>query len=262
MKPDMKQGRMVTQLRKIIGKSQSQFAAMLGVSKDTIISVENGRNQLSKSLAGKILISTGVSFTDNIWHKGLEDYTKTDFDEFRKEFYSPYNETISGRLSEVQSGVGIALRAAAKPGVAGVKDRLPAVYFSLLEWLKDIRKNFKLGPEMDEIVEDETRFIKRECEFVGTLKVDVDQAKEFADKVDLGHKALKKKLTNYRDRDLMMIKYESCDALFGHGRPKMAKLMQKPKYWFKKLPKEVVVEYDKPITAKELELRKNAIRPS
>src|SRR5664279_3551381 len=53
-------GRLVAQLRKTIGKSQAQFAAMIGVSKHTIISVENARNKLSKKLARRIQMATGA----------------------------------------------------------------------------------------------------------------------------------------------------------------------------------------------------------
>ena len=64
MKTRKDSGRLVAQIRKIIGKSQSQFAALVGVSKHTIISVENGRNELSKNLTRRIYIATGAQILD------------------------------------------------------------------------------------------------------------------------------------------------------------------------------------------------------
>jgi transcriptional regulator with XRE-family HTH domain len=261
----MKLGRMVAKLRKIIGKSQSQFAAMLGVSKDTIISVENGRNQLSKKLEARITITTGANFRKDGWSNGLEDYTLERFNDFRKEFHESDEET-KANIDDVKFWIETIFRAARKSGVGGNRDRFPAVYYSLLEWFRDTRENFRLGPEMEAILEDETRFIKRECEYVGTLKVDNELAEKFATIVGIEYKNLKKELGKYRDQDLMMIKYEAYKLpSFGstprYGKPKTPRLMQKPKYWFKKLPKEFVVKHDKPITAKEFDQIKNAVRP-
>src|ERR1035441_8280186 len=65
MKRTKNPGQLVAKLRKVIGKSQTQFAAMIGVSKHTIISVENGRiKQLSKDLARRIQIATGAEILD------------------------------------------------------------------------------------------------------------------------------------------------------------------------------------------------------
>ncbi len=266
MKSDMKRGRLVAELRKIIGKSQSQFAAMLGVSKDTIISVENGRNQLSKKLEARITIATGANFKEEAWGNGLQDYTLETFNEYRQGFHELDEETSKTRIEAVKFWMETIFKAARKPGVGGNRDRFPAVFHSLLEWFRDVHENFKLGPEIRGIFEDETRFIKRACEYVGTLKVDVELAEEFAAIVGIEYNKLKKELGKYRDQDLMMIKYEAYKLPHlglnpRYGRPKTPKLMQKPKYWFKKLPKEVVVEHDKPITAKELDKLKSAILP-
>src|ERR1039457_1366000 len=52
-------GQKIAESRHSTGMSQARFAAMLGVSKDTIISVENGRNRLSASLARRLRFATG-----------------------------------------------------------------------------------------------------------------------------------------------------------------------------------------------------------
>ena len=257
MKTNLKQGRMVAELRKIIGKSQSQFAAMLGVSKDTIISVENGRNQLSKKLEARIFYATGASFRETEGFDGLKGYTREEFDKFREYVFQTDEETARDSFDKVKFWIEIVLRAAGQPGLAGNRDRLPAVCFSLAEWLNEARVNFKLGPEIDKLLEEESRFIQRDCEYVGVLKVDDEQAREFAETIGVDYKDFKKELSQHRDSDLVMVKYECFRAWSPWsnnrtGKPKTPKLMQKPKYWFKRLPDAFVVNHGRPITASEL----------
>ena len=48
------------ELRKIIGRTQGEFAAMIGASKDAVASWETGRNKLSRQFARRIAFATGV----------------------------------------------------------------------------------------------------------------------------------------------------------------------------------------------------------
>ena len=50
----------VRALRKIIGLTQADFAVMIGVSKDAVVSWEIGRNELSATFARRIALVTGV----------------------------------------------------------------------------------------------------------------------------------------------------------------------------------------------------------
>jgi len=188
MKRIDKAGRLVAQLRDLIGKSQSQFAAMVGVSKHTIISVENGRNKLSRNLAKRIQLATGANIGDENFefqvdgfvsasekaaqlspeavaflrrrHDGTgkndRAYTREDFEQWRKNFYPSNDRTARKRLEEMKLWLEVVFRAAAKPGVAGNRDRLPAVRQSLVEWLNETAENFKLEKEIDDILEAET----------------------------------------------------------------------------------------------------------
>ena len=50
----------IRQLRRIIGRTQGEFAAMIGASKDAVASWETGRNRLSRQFARRIAFATGV----------------------------------------------------------------------------------------------------------------------------------------------------------------------------------------------------------
>jgi DNA-binding transcriptional regulator YiaG len=47
-------------LRKLIGRTQGEFAAMIGASKDAVANWETGRNRLSRPFARRIAFATGV----------------------------------------------------------------------------------------------------------------------------------------------------------------------------------------------------------
>ena len=47
------------ELRRVLGLTQGEFAAMIGASKDTVASRDAGRNRLSRSFARRIAFATG-----------------------------------------------------------------------------------------------------------------------------------------------------------------------------------------------------------
>ena len=156
-------------LRKLIKKSQSQFAAMIGVSIHTIISVENGRNQLSENLARRIEIATGADLRrrhkDRVAAVGGGTFSKNAFDDWRMRFSSD-RHNAEGRFNDVKYWIELVLKAAARPGKAGNRDRLPAVYMALTDWLAETRKTFKLEQEIDEVLEEEPHeIIRRSYDF-------------------------------------------------------------------------------------------------
>ena len=189
MKNPKQSGKVVANIRKIIDKSQAQFAAMVGVSKHTIISVENGRNQLSPKLVKRIQIATGAQILDDKFrfepvysHPGSKEpnkltdealkfirrrhdgtgrnddlYTREDFEQWRANFYPSNDETARRVFDQIKVWVEYIIRAAAKPGIAGNRNRLPAVHQSLVEWLNETLENFKLFNEVEVILDEETR---------------------------------------------------------------------------------------------------------
>src|ERR1043165_1807709 len=96
--------RLVAELRRVIGKSQSQFAAMLGVSKHTIISVENGRYQLSRNLVKRIQIATGADFSQAKLESPFQvaQYTPDDFNKWREKYHQTNEASARKQFEEMQ----------------------------------------------------------------------------------------------------------------------------------------------------------------
>ena len=114
-------------IRAVTGLNQKQFGQLVGVSGDTIQSIENGRLSMSKNLAIKIRRQTGCSFeriTDDkgqeittISSRKLDDefqmcpYTKKDFDEHRQAL-SAIPEDIGEWVAACKQCLDLLLRAA------------------------------------------------------------------------------------------------------------------------------------------------------
>jgi len=275
MKTSKDSVQLVAQLRDTIKKSQSQFAAMVGVSKHTIISVENGRNQLSKNLARRIQIATGARILDGklrfapeynvpvaespgkltqgaakFLHNrrdgtGKYDdlYTRQDFEQWRANFFPSNYEAARKSFDKIKQWVEVIFKAAAaKPGIAGNRDRLPAVYQSLVEWLNETRGNFKLEKEVDDILEAETHRLgefgfgatsltkpasrddlERLKDDIASFGYDFAEIKKFSKKAIIG--------------DYIVLQTESrrvWDPFHGQESIPCAKwkILEKPKYWF------------------------------
>ena len=243
-------------LRDVIEKSQSQFAAMIGVSKHTIISVENKRNQLSPGLAQKIYLATGANLHPDVMHWVAvpeENYTKKDFDEWRSNFFPSDDKTARAQFDRLKFWVELVFRAAVRSNVAQNRDRLPAVCLSLIEWLENTSKEFKLGSEIDEILEAETRFVGQERFPIWQLKVknnkfDEPYLEELAERLGLSYVEFKKKLKKQNDQDEIVIedefrrdwvdKFDLLEPLeeqtYLKTRCKKRKLLSKPRCWFEK----------------------------
>ena len=106
---------------------------MIGVSKHTIISVENGRNRLSPKLTRRIQIATGANLLKTsqgkVWGPDGKEFTIKAFEEWRSAFGND-EDSISKRLDEIKFWIEVFFRAAVKPGAAGIRNRFPAVYIS------------------------------------------------------------------------------------------------------------------------------------
>jgi len=262
-------GLLVAQLRKTIGISQLKFAAMIGVSIHTIISVENGRNELSVKLAKRIRATTGAEllnggisfhpvtgiphqanphhlskeasvFLKNRWDgtgKYDNTYTKEDFEQWRKSFYSCSDKTAREHFEKVRMWVEWIFRAAVKSGPKGKRDRFPAVYQSLIDWLSETREAFDLENEVEEILENETHSVGEiGFSITGLLQ---DQVRAKAELAEYGYdfseikKLFKKRKNGF---DWLIIEAESrqvWDPFDGAETIpcRNRKLSGKPKYW-------------------------------
>jgi len=149
----------IRELRRIIDRTQTDFAMMIGASKDTVASWETGRNRLSPAFAKRIEFATGAEAAsllgkrDALVGRGfagrLVPYTR--------EIYDKHARTRVGRSDEINArghakNCGEALEllfvAAAQP-VRGDRYRLPAVVQSFIQWCDATRKDFKLEKEIE-----------------------------------------------------------------------------------------------------------------
>jgi transcriptional regulator with XRE-family HTH domain len=263
MKTRQHPGRLVAQLRQIIGKSQSQFAAMIGYSKHAIISVENGRNHLSPKLLKQILFATGAEITNQhirfcplplsdfsetfgrlspeaaAFLKDRDNrfeaaYTREDFDQWRANFFPSNDEAARKCYDAINLWLAYILRAAAKPGKAGNRDRLPAVFKTLLECLDETRKTFKLESEIDVLLESEThRRSALGFEIASLLASPADQ-KQLSER-GFNFDKLKSQLKNRHPDEWLIIETEVrriWDWPYVVPVPlKSRKIVTKPRFW-------------------------------
>jgi transcriptional regulator with XRE-family HTH domain len=250
MKTRKDSGRLVAELRHIIGKSQSQFATMIGVSIHTVISVENGRNRLTPKLARRIQIATGANLLKLSRGKILEvegkEFTRKSFEEWRSEFGND-EESIMGRLAEIKFWIEVFFRAAARPGAGGNRDRFPAIYMSLIDWLYETNKAFKLEQEIETISEEMPHQVlhmaygyEELCKYGGIYE-------QVANQLEMKPEDLLKKLEQHRrglkqNEDVLLFADlefknawlpENDGHLCGLAISKTKKLLSKPKYEFK-----------------------------
>ncbi len=148
----------VRALRKIIGLTQAEFAVMIGVSKDAVVSWETGRNELSATLARRIALVTGVDgrrlrLEVSVPFSQEADahvYTKEDFERHQGTEWSGTDEAQAERLARCQDTLELLFRAAARADGDPPRQRLPALMDSFTQWCESAREDFKLGPALDE----------------------------------------------------------------------------------------------------------------
>jgi DNA-binding XRE family transcriptional regulator len=242
MKMQKHAGHSVAELRKIIGKSQSQFATMIGVSKHSIISVENGRTkELSKNLTKLIQIATGAELANGRFESPFKvaDYTRDDFDRWRQKYGRTDKATALKQFNEMKTWVKILFLAAAKSGRAGNRDRLPAVCLSLGEWLDEARVNFKLQDEIEDLLDDETRTVRTGAHVILALLEDPKRSQKDLAEHDIDFSKIKRELKRQATDGYLFIQDEY-RSTWGPGRDtykevnKPRILLPHARYWIKK----------------------------
>ncbi len=157
MKKTSSQG--IRELRHLLDLTQAEFAAVIGASKDAVVSWEVGRNPLSETFARRIGHATGVD-PKSLTGKGplrvylsptRETYTVAAYENHRKEHWG----NASGKGAERQmklcaDALGILLRAAAKAGAGSTPLVLPAVVDSFVLWCRQTEEAFQLIQPIDE----------------------------------------------------------------------------------------------------------------
>jgi len=113
-------------VRTAAGLTQDQLARLLGVSRATILSIENGRLKMWNELALKVRAQTGCALTRKPGKDGrqhyeitnrsaqtLRRYTKDDFEEHRK-VSTPYEEDLPEQIAAARRCCHLLLSAAAR----------------------------------------------------------------------------------------------------------------------------------------------------
>ncbi|MGZ5519222.1 MAG: helix-turn-helix transcriptional regulator [Limisphaerales bacterium] len=167
----------IRELRNIIGRTQAEFAVMIGASKDTVVSWETGRNKLSIAFARRICLATGADgralwlgvsvpmFDDPV--TGPKVYTKEDFENYRKTEWGRSDEDgVRHHLKHCVDALEVLFRAAAKPDKGKIRYRLPGVIDSFIQWCEQTSEDFKLGPQIAE----ELKKRKFKCGFTQTYR--------------------------------------------------------------------------------------------
>src|SRR5262249_15073576 len=142
------------------GKTQSEFAAMVGVSKDAVASWEIGRNKLSESFARRIGVATGVEAESLLRGRlplmcyvplsGRRPFTREIFEEHLKSYWGQSDEVAARQhWKNCADALGILFAAASKPQ-GKVNRRLPAVVDSFIQWCERTREDFRLEREIEE----------------------------------------------------------------------------------------------------------------
>lgn len=152
----MKKNLSIRSLREITKLTQGEFAALVGASKIAVTSWERGTKKLSFKFAHRIHAATGAN-TDALLRgngKNLgpfqgQPYTLDLFHWWKTEYGVSNPEVADKYLVLAEDSMRLILRAAAAPGLGKAKGRLPGVWLSLMQWMKDTVRDFKLLPEID-----------------------------------------------------------------------------------------------------------------
>ena len=145
----------IRKLRQIIGATQAELAAMIGASKDTVVSWELGRNRVSRHFAGRLSFATGVAA--EALRRGRGPLTARDplvqGRPFTAEVFAEHRRTQWGRSDEAAArqhfrncadALQILFRAAVWPRGGQKRQQLPAVLESFRQWCEATRVDFQL----------------------------------------------------------------------------------------------------------------------
>ena len=145
----------VLELRTAAKLTQGELATLIGASKIAVTSWERGVKRLSPPFAHRIHMATGGSVSSLLRGQGIKgpspgvSYTQETFRVWRKTF-AGNAPALAARFGELAGdSIGLILKAAATQGAGKAKDRLPAVWVSLIQWMERSVSSFRLLPEID-----------------------------------------------------------------------------------------------------------------
>jgi transcriptional regulator with XRE-family HTH domain len=156
-------------LRKTLGQTQAEFAAMIGISRDAVASWECGRNALSAGYARRIAHATGVDpksllGTGPLWVHLAEPrrpYTREEFQQHRKHYWGNSDQASAVRqLGPCADALELIFRAAALAGEAAGTLPLAAVRDSFVQWCRQTEEDFRLIKYIDAQLEQRKRRVE------------------------------------------------------------------------------------------------------
>jgi transcriptional regulator with XRE-family HTH domain len=160
----------IRELRKLLGQTQAEFAALIGASKDTVVSWENGRNPLSPPLARRIALITGVDGPALMKGTGplleqnrspKQPFTREAFHKHRQTFWGDTPEkSVRRRIGPCADTLELMFLAAAKTGQGEGCNRLPGLLDSFIQWCQQAREDFGLGESIDAELSRRTRVME------------------------------------------------------------------------------------------------------
>jgi transcriptional regulator with XRE-family HTH domain len=149
----------IRELRTILGQTQAELAVTLGVSKDAVVSWENGRNPLSPAMGRRITLVTGVEETSLHKTKGplltrgtspKRPFTMEEYQRYRKMFWGDTpEEAVRRRSGPCADTLELMLLAAGKAGGGEAGNRLAGLLDAFVQWCQQAREDFDLGEAID-----------------------------------------------------------------------------------------------------------------
>lgn len=159
-----KSNQAIREVRRIIGRTQGEFAAMIGASKDAVASWETGRNKLSPQFARRIAFATGVdedallrgrrALTCYVPFAGHPPFTADTFERHRGSYWGRSDEAAARQhLRNCVDALGLLFAAAGRPAGGRIRHRLPGVLDSFIQWCERTREDFQLDRQIQEQLE-------------------------------------------------------------------------------------------------------------
>jgi DNA-binding XRE family transcriptional regulator len=149
----------VRQVRGILDQTQAEFAAMIGVTRDAVVSWELGRNKLSRKFARRIALATGVDEKVllrgrgpvTVYHPFAKDrlFTVERYREHRQTYWGRTDETAARHhYCNCADALELLLVAAARSGKGKESCQLPAVVDSFVAWCRETTEDFGLDEQI------------------------------------------------------------------------------------------------------------------
>ncbi len=143
----------IKELRKVIGMTQGELAALIGASKDTVASWEGGRNRLSAGMARRISLATGVEERSLLRggrllrtrYPARRPFARAEYERHLRLFWGESAEaSVPRHLERCADALELLFRAAARAEGGGAT-RLAGVLDAFIQWCKQAREDFQLG---------------------------------------------------------------------------------------------------------------------